>query len=110
MQPMSRSMMQNLPMDTAISRFITTIYNGATHTASEGKYTMYKDKFNSYFTPHISTSLGKLQALFPECDVKHAILALGTDGVYYDIAELTDNQLPLVHVAEDSSYIVIDWT
>jgi hypothetical protein len=56
------------------------------------------------------TILSELKMLLPQrCIVKHAIMALGSDGQLYDIAELTDETLALVDKALEESYIVVDW-
>lgn len=59
---------------------------------------------------HMPTILSELKMLLPQrCIVKHAIMALGSDGQLYDIAELTDETLALVDKALEESYIVVDW-
>jgi len=59
---------------------------------------------------HMPEILAELKMLLPQrCNVKHAIMALGSDGQLYDIAELTDETLALVDTALEESYIVIDW-
>jgi len=56
---------------------------------------------------HMPTILRDLQALLPQCSVKHALMARGSDGQLYDIAELNDETLQLVDKALDESYIVV---
>jgi len=59
---------------------------------------------------HIPYIIADLKALLPQrCSVKHAIMARGSDGKLYDIEELDDTTLPLVDMALEESYIVIDW-
>ena len=54
--------------------------------------------------------LAELKMLLPQrCIVKHALMALGSDGQLYDIAELNNETLALVDKALEESYIVIDW-
>lgn len=59
---------------------------------------------------HMPEILADLKMLLPQrCSVKHAIMARGSDGQLYDIAELNDETLALVDKALDESYIVVDW-
>lgn len=58
---------------------------------------------------HMPQILADLKALLPQCRVKHALMARGSDGQLYDIAELNDETLVLVDKALDESYIVVNW-
>jgi hypothetical protein len=62
------------------------------------------------YRKHMPNILTNLQALLPNRNVKHAIMARGSDGKLYDIAELNDETLALVNKALEESYIVIDWS
>ena len=58
----------------------------------------------------ISDILNGLQQLFPDCSVVHTLMARGRNGKLYDISKIDDTILPLIDVALNESYIVIDWT
>ena len=58
----------------------------------------------------IADILSGLQEVFPDCSVVHTLLARGKNGKLYDISKIDDTILPLINVALNESYIVIDWT
>ena len=58
----------------------------------------------------ITDIISGLQELFPDCSIVHTLLARGKNGKLYDISKIDDTILPLINVALNESYIVIDWT
>ena len=57
---------------------------------------------------HMPNILANLQALLPNCSVKHALMSRGSDGQLYDIEMLTEKTLPLVDKVLEESYIVVE--
>jgi len=96
-----------------LGQTVIAIYNAATNN----KPHPYYYPLTGNFCPQ--NLIRDLQTLMPQCRVKHTLLARGSDGRLYDVAELNDTTLPLVDKALatsgprkqalDDSYIVVEW-
>jgi hypothetical protein len=124
MQPITRTELQGLKAKVMedkrrdyVRDQVRHIYNAVTSHAS-GENNGRQDNDTSYKHPvqpnlektTITDILSGLQALFPDCSVMHTLLAKGRNGKLYDISKIDDTILPLIDVARNESYIVIDWT
>jgi hypothetical protein len=124
MQPITRTELQGLKAKVMedkrrdyVRDQVRHIYNAVTSHAS-GENNGRQDNDTSYKYPvqpnlektTITDILSGLQALFPDCSVMHTLLAKGRNGKLYDISKIDDTILPLIDVARNESYIVIDWT
>jgi hypothetical protein len=65
---------------------------------------------DSFFKTNMSELLKRLSSLFPDTKVVHTLLALGSDGKYYDVASIDDTDLYKVNGVIDQSFIFIDWS
>lgn len=123
--PMTRTSMQKLKVDTereihtiAIQKIVQDIYFTAiktAKTASEKSY-IYKvpdlttNKMeNKFHVENMSEILNHLKGLFPECDIRHTLVARDKDGRMYDISKINNAMLPHVDKVDKNSYIIIDW-
>jgi len=94
-----------------IQFYVTTIYDSAIHLAKKSPHTKYYYAINNRFVVNnINTILQELNTLFPDCLIKHAIMASDIYGNLYDVSTLTDEELKNVDYALNNSYIIIDWS
>jgi hypothetical protein len=125
MEPMTRDELQGLKVKTLeekrrayIHQQIEQIYRAVKHHASGQPSGIRQDCDTSYKyavqqgleKTTIADIVNGLQEVFPDCSVMHTLLARGKNGKLYDISKIDDTILPLINVALNESYIVIDWT
>lgn len=96
-----------------INKLVYELYTCAVETAMyTGQtcytYELFQDK--GFILRNIQVILENLEQLFPDCLVKHTLMARGRDRKMYDIATIDDANLPLVNTIQPNSYIVIDWS
>lgn len=96
-----------------INKLVYELYTYAVETAmytgqTSYTYELFQDK--DFILRNIQVILENLEQLFPDCSVKHTLMARGRDRKMYDIATIDDSKLPLVNHVEPNSYIVIDWS
>lgn len=125
MEPMTREELQGLKAKALeekrrafVTKQIEQIYRAVKHHASGQQSGIRQDCDTSYKCAvqqdlekqTIADILSGLQEVFPDCSVVHTLLARGKNGKLYDISKIDDTILPLISVALNESYIVIDWT
>jgi len=125
-QPIYRESLQKLNIETIeynrlvkINSIVSEIYKQVIYVAKNTQNKIYEfpiprenDRsllINNFYKENISDIILSLQKIFPDSIVAHLILAKGSDGKLYDIAKIDDKILPLLTVASNSSYIVINW-
>jgi hypothetical protein len=96
-----------------VNKLVYELYSAAVETAMYSTNTSYTyellhDKY--FILANIQEILEYIQELFPDCSVKHTLMARGRDRKMYDISTIDDSKLPLVNHVEPNSYIVIDWS
>jgi hypothetical protein len=96
-----------------INKLVYELYTYAVETAmytgqTSYTYELFQDK--DFILRNIQVILENLEQLFPDCSVKHTLMARGRDRKMYDISTIDDSKLPLVNHVEPNSYIVIDWS
>ena len=63
-----------------------------------------------FYLNNMDDILNRLQILFPDCSVTHALMARGRDGKIYDLSKIDDSVIPFIDQTLEQSYIVIDWS
>jgi hypothetical protein len=98
---------------TKINKLVAELYTSAVELAmcsSQTCYTYELSDDKDFILKNITQILECLEELFPDCVVKHTLMARGRDRKMYDIATIDDANLPLVNTIQPNSYIVIDWS
>jgi len=132
--PMSRQSLQQLNYINneaqrldKINTIVENIYNKVIHYAKHSQckkfefpiprennkppgYVGYSNLMDDFYNKNLSDIILNLQKVFPDCDVSHLIMTKGSDGKLYDIAKIDDKILPLITIACNDSYIVINWS
>jgi len=96
-----------------INKLVCELYSAAVETAMYSTSTSYTYELShdkNFIVANIQEILQCIEELFPDCSVKHTLMARGRDRKMYDISTIDDSKLPLVNTIEPNSYIVIDWS
>lgn len=96
-----------------INKLVSELYTCAVEAAMYSGHTSYTYELfhdKDFIITNIQEILECLEELFPDCSVKHTLMARGRDRKMYDISTIDDSKLPLVNTVEPNSYIVIDWS
>ena len=122
-QPMSRTELrcvqakaliaQETANTNAIFNIVDIIYNNVIDTVKNSNDTLYEHEipFNDpFYKKYIGQIIQRLKALFPGCEVNHAIMTRSYDGKLYDITKIDDTISPSIKEAVNNTYIVIDWS
>lgn len=135
---MSRAMMQSLNAQNnsepalqeekirldKIKQIVDSIYYSAvefagTSTEISFKYEIPRIRYryhdsnrgsDPFYLNNMQDILNRLQTLFPDCSVTHALMARGRDGKIYDLSKMDDTVIPFIDQTLEQSYIVIDWS
>ena len=93
-----------------LENFVRLIYYNSLNTREITYYCYAIPPNDSFYKTNMLKILARLSSLFPDSKVVHTLLAIGSDGKYYDIEKLSEDALSKVNVALDQSYILIDWS
>jgi len=100
-----------------IEEIIAQVYGNTVRTATMSNETSYNyplssstRSYDKFYPENMPEIIKKLKCLFPECIVKHTLMARDHNGKLHDISDLNDDVLPFVNRTLDRSYIVIDWS
>jgi hypothetical protein len=116
LKPMSRQMMNRYRIDRCeeeMQCLISGIYYPVVDCARQSDKTVYHHRIPSdleIYQKNMPEILKRLQVLFPDCQVSHALVSEGSDGILYDISKIEEKDLHKVVMVSENSYIVIDWT
>jgi len=88
---------------------VRSIYYNTINTTDKNYY-FYKVPLNDrFYKDNMNKILSNINSMLPCANVSHTLLALGSDGEYYDIANLDDKDLSKVDRALENSYIIVKW-
>jgi len=103
--------MSDITKHLKVNIIVKNIYTQAVEHAKYSENTSYNYPLLDNFTKsHAHAVVSELQERLPKCRVSHTLLAAGSDGRLYDVANISDEVLPLVDTVIKDSYIVIDWS